>query len=134
MSFLNHLDKLRANGRNKWRSICPCCGGSNATALSIVQWDDGAFGIKCFKCDANGTDVFHALGLPLDELFGYKKLDRSQNYVTQMQKDEYREDKFFVAIYKAGKKRGETIALSDHKRYKLSINRMAGIEQIMNIS
>ena len=132
MSFLHSLDKLRANGKNKWRSRCPVHNGSNATALSIVQWSDGAFGVKCFSCDANGTDVFNALGLPLDELFGYKTLDRPRQYVTQMQKDENKEDQFFMAIYDAAKGRGDVIAYSDHKRHKLTVQRMRGYEQLLN--
>ena len=132
MTFLNSLDKLRPNGKDKWRARCPVHNGSNATALSIVQWSDGAFGIKCFSCGADGPEVFRALGLPLDELFGDKnKLAYIKPTVSRVQMEQLNEDQIFVAIYDAAKDRGEQIKLTDHKRYRLSINRIEGVKGLM---
>jgi len=133
MSFLNSLDRLRPNGKDRWRACCPVHQGSNPTALSIKQCSDGSFLVKCFNCDADGPDVFRSLGLPLDELFGYKEMDRQEGpYITQMMKDQNKEDMFMVAIYEAAQGRNEYIQLSDHKAYKLSVNRMRGYESLLN--
>lgn len=132
MTFLNSLDKLRPAGKDKWRACCPAHQGSNATALMVSQRIDGSFGVHCFSCGADGPEVFRALGLPLDELFGFKEHTRPA--VTQMQKDQMKEDMFFIAIYDAAKGRGDHIKYTDHKRYRLSINRIEGVKSLMRQS
>ena len=65
---LSRLDNPRPNGRDRWRSICPSCGGSNASALSVGIGHDDAVLLKCFKgCDV--SQVIGAVGLEVTDLF-----------------------------------------------------------------
>ena len=64
---LARLDNPRPSGRNRWRCVCPSCGG-NKSALSVGIGDDDAVLIRCWKgCDASA--VVGSLGLQLHELF-----------------------------------------------------------------
>ena len=64
---LARLDNPRPSGRNRWRCVCPSCGG-NKSALSVGIGDDDAVLIRCWKgCDA--AAVVGSLGLQLHELF-----------------------------------------------------------------
>ena len=65
---LARLDNPKANGRDRWRSICPSCGGSNASALSVGIGHDDAVLLQCFKgCDV--AQVVGAMGLEMADLF-----------------------------------------------------------------
>lgn len=67
-TVLGRLDNPKPTGRDRWRSACPSCGGSNASALSIGIGDDDAVLIKCFKgCDV--SQVLVAMGLEMQDLF-----------------------------------------------------------------
>lgn len=60
--------KLRENGRDRWRAICPAHGGSNPSALSVGIRADDAVLLKCWHgCSAD--QVARALGLELSDLF-----------------------------------------------------------------
>ena len=64
---LARLDNPRPSGRNRWRCVCPSCGG-NKSALSVGIGDEDAVLIRCWKgCDA--AAVVGSLGLQLHELF-----------------------------------------------------------------
>ena len=64
---LARLDNPRPSGRNRWRCVCPSCGG-NKSALSVGIGDDDAVLLRCWKgCDA--AAVVGSLGLQLHELF-----------------------------------------------------------------
>lgn len=65
---LARLDNPKVTGSNRWRSICPSCGGSSASALSVGIGHDDAVLLKCFKgCDV--SQVIGALGLEVTDLF-----------------------------------------------------------------
>ncbi len=130
MSLLNSLDKLRSTGGNKWASLCPAHENKTNRTLTIKQIEDGSYLCHCFSCGANGVDVFKALGLPLDELFGFK--DRPRQVLTQRQRDEYEIDKIVVQIFSADKEVGKVISHSDYKRNRLAQARIVGIESIIN--
>lgn len=65
--ILARLDNPRSSGRNRWRCVCPSCGG-NRSALSVGIGDDDVVLIRCWKgCDA--AAVVGSLGLHLHDLF-----------------------------------------------------------------
>jgi hypothetical protein len=65
---LSHLDNPRSNGRDRWRSQCPSCGGRNASKLSVGIGDNDSVLLKCFAgCDVE--QVAGAMGLNLTDLF-----------------------------------------------------------------
>ena len=67
-AVLARLDNPKSTGRDRWRSICPSCGGSNASAFSIGIRDDDAVLLTCHKgCDIG--QVVAAMGLDLADLF-----------------------------------------------------------------
>ena len=64
---LSRLDDPKPNGRDRWRSRCPACGG-NKSALSVGIGNDDAVLIQCFKgCEV--AAVVDAMGLRLQDLF-----------------------------------------------------------------
>ena len=65
---LSRLANPKPNGQDRWRSLCPHCGGTNASALSIGVGQNDAVLITCFKgCDV--IEVVGAIGLQLSDLF-----------------------------------------------------------------
>ena len=131
MSFLNSLDKLRSAGGDKWTSLCPVHNNKTSRTLSIKQNPDGSFMCHCFSCGANGVEVFNALGLPLDELFGFK--DKPKQVITQKQREDYDLDKWVVAIFEAEREAGRRHTHQDFRRNKLAVARIAGIDQLITI-
>ena len=130
MTFLNSLEKLRPAGGDKWTSLCPAHNNKTNRTLSTRQLPDGSFVCHCFSCGANGVEVFNALGMPLDELFGYK--DKPKQVITQKQREEYDLDKWVVAIYAADKEARRPLGYQDHRRHKLAQARIIGIDQLIN--
>ena len=98
-------------------------------AMSIKQVSDGSVIAYCFACQANGVDLYKALGLDLDELFGGKKSD----FIPQGIKDQLSEDKMFIAIYNADVEKGIKPRLNDKRRYKLAVARSEGIKSKFNL-
>jgi hypothetical protein len=67
-TVLARLNDPKPTGRDRWRSICPSCGGSNASALSVGIGHDDAVLLRCFKgCDA--SQVIGAMSLEMADLF-----------------------------------------------------------------
>lgn len=126
MTFLNQLEKLRPAGGDKWASLCPVHNNKTNRTLSTKQLPDGSFVCHCFSCGANGQEVFNALGIPLDELFGYK--ERPRQVITQKQREEYNLDYWVVSIYENAIH--VDFNYKDVRRYKFAKARMAGIEQM----
>lgn len=127
--LLAALDKVRPNGKNRYRARCPVHNGSNPTALSIKQNSDGSVSAHCFSCGANGLDLYKTLGLDLDELFGGKKGD----FIPQGIKDQLSEDKMFIAIYESDVSKGVNPKLLEKRRYRLALARSEGIKTKFNI-
>ena len=98
-------------------------------AMSIKQVSDGSIIAHCFACGANGLDLYKALGLDLDELFGGKKGD----FIPQAIKDQLSEDKMFIAIYESDVSKGVNPKLSEKRRYRLALARSEGIKTKFNI-
>ena len=129
MSFLNSLEGVRAAGSNKWEALCPVHGSTKNRTLKIKQEADGSYLCHCFSCGANGVEVFNAIKLPLDELFGYK--DKPKQIITSKQQSDYELDKIVIQIHKADKIAGKHITVSDFRRNKLALARIANIERII---
>lgn len=127
MSFLNSLESVRAAGSGKWESLCPAHGSKKNRTLKIKQEADGSYLCHCFSCGANGVEVFNSLNLPLDELFGYK--DKPKQIITSKQQSDYDLDKIVVEIHKADKMAGKQVSISDFRRNKLALARIANIER-----
>lgn len=70
---LARLDNPKLNGRDRWRSACPACGG-NKSALSVGIGSDDAVLLKCWK-GCGVSEVVASLGLELHDLFPPKLAD-----------------------------------------------------------
>ena len=124
MSFLDRLEKVKPNGNNKWMACCPV-HGDKTPSLGIKQVEDGSYIMNCFGCGANGVDVFRALGLDYSELFGDQERG---DFVPAKIKEQYEDDKWFLAVYNADVKRGVKPGYKDNRRKRLAEARMRGIE------
>jgi hypothetical protein len=67
-TVLGRLNNPKPTGRDRWRSICPSCGGSNASAFSVGIRIDDAVLLKCHKgCDIG--QVLAAMCLEMADLY-----------------------------------------------------------------
>jgi len=120
-------DNVKVQG-SKWIAKCPVHGDKDF-AMIISQRPDSSVGAHCFACDANGLDLYNALGLNLDELFGGKKLEkRDKPYLPNHLKDQFLIDKICIDINKVDIDAGKTISLADKRRVRLAIARIDGIK------
>ena len=115
---------VKARGKDKWIAKCKVHMDKDF-AMSIKLNADNSVMAHCFACGANGLDLYNALGLDLDELFG-KERDNSMPHNIKTQ---YDEDKWFMAIYNSDVEKGLSTTLQDKRRAKLAVARMAGIER-----
>ena len=68
-AVLARLDQVKPTGRDRWRSACPACGGSNRSALSIGVGEHGGVLLHCFKSECDAETIAAAIGLTLEQLF-----------------------------------------------------------------
>lgn len=61
--------KIRPNGRDRYRAICPVCGERNPNTLSIGVTREGAVLLKCFKLGCGIDAICAALALEVGDLF-----------------------------------------------------------------
>tara|TARA_R110002012_G_scaffold81049_3_gene205327 strand:+ start:111 stop:503 length:393 start_codon:yes stop_codon:yes gene_type:complete len=120
-------DNVKPRGKD-YIARCPVHNDKDF-AMSIKQVSDGSVIAYCFACQANGVDLYKALGLDLDELFGGKKGD----FIPQAIKDQLSEDKMFIAIYESDVSKGVNPKLSEKRRYRLALARSEGIKTKFNI-
>ena len=59
---------LRSSGRDRWRMVGACHGGSNPSAVSIGVGNTDSVLLKCWH-GCSVEEVAHALGLELVDLF-----------------------------------------------------------------
>ena len=119
-------DNVKPSGRN-WIARCPVHDDKDF-AMSIKQADDGSVLAHCHACGANGFDLYQALRLDLDELFGGKKLDRNDSYMPLAIKEIYDHDQLVISIFKADTEKWKTHSLNDKRRAKLATARIEGIK------
>lgn len=124
-TFLNHLNKVKCCGKNKWTACCPC-HIDKTPSLSIKLLDDGRYIMHCFGCGANGQAVIGTLGLSMSEICGDSLPDPTK--IPREVKEKYIEDKLVMAIYKEDKKKGITHSYRDMKRKRLAEARIKGVE------
>ncbi len=106
-------------------------------AMSIRQEANGMVIAHCHACGANGHDLYKALGLDLDELFGGRRLERPEYttehphklYLPQHLRDQHELDQACVLIHEHDKEQRRYTPLADKKRYRLAAARMEGTEQ-----
>lgn len=63
--------KLRQNGRDRWRACCPAHDGSNPSALSIGEGQNGAVLLRCWQ-GCSLESIAASLGLDVSDLFPAK--------------------------------------------------------------
>jgi len=122
-------NNIKPRGKD-WIARCPIHNDKDF-AMSVRQNPDGSVMAHCFACGANGLDLYKTLNLDLDELFGCKQQDQ---VAPQFIKDQYQEDKFFIAIFDADTSKGMHPTLKDKRRYRLAQARIDGIRQKYTIA
>lgn len=66
-TLLSRLEKVRANGRNKWMACCPA-HDDGSPSLGVKMADSGVILVHCFAgCDVD--DICAAVGLETWQLF-----------------------------------------------------------------
>lgn len=126
--ILDHLEKLRQTGEDKWESLCPVHGSEKNRTLKILRKRDNSWVMHCLSCHCKGVDVFRHLGQDLKEMFGDKEY--SQPIISNKNKERYVEDQYFIEIYKADEKSGKRITYQDKRRYKLALARTKNLQEM----
>lgn len=127
-TILNHCDKVRNAGQDKWRIPCPSHGGKGFNMM-ISERSDGSVGAHCFVCGANGVDLIEALNLPMKELFAPDN-DYQRPVVSKKMQTQAQEDEAVLMVAKGYKERGERMTLEDKRRVRLAKARLEGIQQL----
>ena len=129
--LLDRLNKVKSVGNRKWQACCPVHDDSSPS-MSIKEESDGKVLCYCFACGAKGVDVVESLGLPVSTLFSEESqsYDRSE-WRKKKLLAEKESDELFLSIYRSWKEAGKKIKWSDEKRYKIAINRVESINNIL---
>ena len=121
--IIERLDKVRQHG-DRYRSVCPVHDGNNPTALSLKE-EDGKVLIHCHACLAKGPEVVRAIGLTDAALFNdAPQRTGGKSYFSQEQKNQAREDEYFIAIYNTQIAQGHQPSREEFRRFKLSQQRV----------
>lgn len=132
--LLAKLSQVKQTGNGKWQACCPV-HDDNDPSMSIREERDGKVLCYCFACGAKGIDVVNTLNLPVSVLFGTddKVYDRGQ-WRKEKLLEEKQSDELFLAIYRKWTEAGKAIKLSDRKRHKQAVARLASINAILGVS
>ena len=66
-TFLNHLEKVKQTGNDKWMACCPA-HDDRSPSMAIKAGDDGKIILHCFAgCPAE--EIVSSIGLKLTDLF-----------------------------------------------------------------
>lgn len=65
--FLSRLEKVRPNGRNKWKACCPA-HPDNSPSMTITEGEAGKVVFHCFA-GCPPTDIIAALGMEFSDLY-----------------------------------------------------------------
>jgi hypothetical protein len=126
-------DDIKPNGKN-WVARCRVHNDKDF-AMSIKQVSDGSVLAHCHACGANGLDLYRALDLDLDELYGGRKLEgrklesTGKPYCPPHIREEYEVDKWVFFIYCDYVAQGKKISWKDRKRVNLARARIKGIRE-----
>lgn len=66
-NLLQHLEKVKKNGQNKWLACCPA-HADKSPSLAIKELDDGRLLIHCFG-GCSVSEIVASVGLKLEDLF-----------------------------------------------------------------
>lgn len=121
---LNHFDKVRKSGPDKWRVPCPVHGGKD---LNMVISDDGggSVGVWCFVCGAKDDDLADAL--MIDRKHFYKTLDG--DYQKPVISKQMLEDEQMDRMIMAMAENTPPQTLADKRRVKVAQARLEGLEE-----
>ena len=126
---LSKLEGVKQVGTNKWKAKCPVHNDNNPSMTVSVK--DNRVLCYCFSCQATGKDVAEAIGLPVSSLFADKhQVDKSE-WRKKKLLEEKASDELFLKIYESWKAAGKYIPWKDQKRYKIAINRIQSIENML---
>jgi len=127
---LSKLDGVKQVGTNKWKAKCPVHNDKNPSMTVTVK--DQKVLCFCFSCQATGKDVAEAIGLPVSALFENPTTVDKSEWRRKKLTAEKESDELFIKIYNSWQAAGKYIPWSDQKRYKIAINRVASIDNILN--
>ncbi len=65
--LLSRLEKVKRKGDNSWLACCPAHNDKHPS-LGITE-KDGTVLLRCFSHQCNVSDIVHAVGLELSDLF-----------------------------------------------------------------
>jgi hypothetical protein len=82
-ALLSRLERVRPAGRGRWRACCPAHRGSNPSALSIMEADDGRVLLRCHAQDCGALAIVQAVGLEMGELFPPRPVALSSGRVSE---------------------------------------------------
>jgi len=66
-TFLNSLDRVRANGKGKWQAACPA-HSDRSPSLAVKEASNGNILINCFS-GCTPDEITSAMGLQMRDLF-----------------------------------------------------------------
>lgn len=125
----NLINALGSNIKQKganWIARCPVHNDKDF-AMDIKIGGNGYVIAHCHACGANGLDLYNALRLSLDELFGGREAEKG--LVPASARDNYKTDKLVVEMYDFDRKNNSPLKLIDKKRYQLALARIKGYEE-----
>lgn len=119
-------DNVKPAGKH-WIARCPVHNDKDF-AMTIKEGRHVPVVAHCHACGANGLQLYQALDLDLEELFG-RKMEHTENYMPHDVRDLLKVDKMVVKIFKGQKAQGLYATLEDQRRYKLAEARIVGVQQ-----
>lgn len=130
--ILDRLDKLKANGKNKWTACCPA---HNDKSPSLSIKDDGErILIHCFAGCSN-EDVVAAIGLNFSDLFADSRKDYD---LKKRRKKGYRavieSETLFLKMAKSNVEHGFVMTADDQKRIELAMSHIKQARAAINES
>ena len=128
-ALLARLEKVKANGADKWVALCPA-HDDKSPSLAVKQTSDGTILIRCFAgCGA--CEIVSAIGLELSDLFPkLENFDHSKPGKTQRMpwsaSDVLRAvlHELHVIAVCAGKLKNEGLTPEDSARLTLALQRV----------
>jgi DNA primase len=133
-NLLHRLDRVRANGGDRWQACCPA-HDDKSPSLSIKENISGKILIHCWAgCDSR--DVMAAIGLTLSYLFPDNLKSNGCNALPEWKRRQYQEvlshETLVMECFKADKQSGKTIQPDDLLRVNLAIARSKIINEVLS--
>ena len=120
-SVLNRLDKVKGNGKGRWKACCPA-HDDKSPSLGITETSDGTVLLKCWV-GCSVLEITQSIGLELRDLFPGEKRERRGPSPAAVRHER--------AIYLIGKnliEQGTGMSADDQERFKLAKQRL-GVEE-----